>query len=175
MPPFCDAVEILPMPPPGIGTQRSRGIESIVTDFVLGSTRTRIIDCVLYLSATNFESSSEPRSSTVKGSVGPAMVIGFKIPPGEFTTGVVEDWKRGKKYAPSPIRAASKNPRTMNEALGSRDTARSPDPERTLRVEISLMCRPASTQEQRVDLTNALVAQPLTRSRDRSRVELTNQ
>ena len=79
------------MPPPGIGTQRSRGINSMVTDFMLGSTRTRIIDCVLYWSPTNFESSSDPSSSTVKGSLGPANVIGFTIPPPLFTTGAAED------------------------------------------------------------------------------------
>src|SRR5947208_17097832 len=41
-------------------------MESIVTSFVEGTTLTRIIDCVRTWSALNFESSSEPSSSTVK-------------------------------------------------------------------------------------------------------------
>ena len=54
------------MPPVDSGTQRSRGIESMTTVFVAGMTLTRIIDWVSTWSPRNFESSSDPSSSTVK-------------------------------------------------------------------------------------------------------------
>src|SRR4029077_4086627 len=42
----------------------------MVTEWVDGTTRTRIIDCVSTWSAKNLESSSEPRSRTVNASLG---------------------------------------------------------------------------------------------------------
>ena len=95
-PPVWYAVSILPTPCcPEIGTQRSRGIDSMVTCLLDGSTRTRIIDCVLYWSAANLESSSEPSRSTVNGVVGPA--TGSRMAPPELTTGVAEDCSTGRK------------------------------------------------------------------------------
>src|SRR5579859_1791268 len=65
-PPYEYAPSILYDPPVESGTQRSRGIESMITCLVCGITRTRIIDCVSTWSASNFESSSDPSRSTVK-------------------------------------------------------------------------------------------------------------
>src|SRR6202165_4965689 len=45
-------------------------MDSIVTSLVAGMTRTRIIDWVRTWSALNFESSSDPNSSTVNGPPG---------------------------------------------------------------------------------------------------------
>src|SRR5690242_7501883 len=151
------------MPPPGISTHRSRGIDSMVTDFELGSTRTRIIDWVLYRSWTNFESSSEPSRRTVKGSVGPVTVIGLMRPPPELTTGVVEDWSKGKKKAPRPMRPARRKPRTMNHRLGSGFSARAPYGWRTRLLDSSLTpVLLSSTEVQRVEERNTPVTKAVT-------------
>src|SRR5450759_3984010 len=65
-PPYEYAPSILPEPPVERGTHRSRGMESIVTFFVAGLTRMRIIDCVSTWSPMNLVSLSEPSSNTVK-------------------------------------------------------------------------------------------------------------
>src|SRR6266550_7171395 len=68
-PPYEYAPSIFPEPPVDRWTNRSRGIESIVTCLVEGTTRTKIIDWVSTWSPMNLESSSEPRSRTVKAPV----------------------------------------------------------------------------------------------------------
>src|SRR5947207_10658095 len=89
------------MPWLGIGTQRSRGIDSMVACLVLGSTRRRIIDWVLRRSGMNFESSSEPSSKTVNGCVGGSM--GFRLGrPSEMVVEFAAVWNTGRKYAPRP-------------------------------------------------------------------------
>src|SRR5256885_2285959 len=76
-PPSWYAVLILPTPWPGMGTHRSRGMESSVACLELGSTLTRIMDCVLMRSTANLESSSEPSSKTVNGWDG--VLTGFRF------------------------------------------------------------------------------------------------
>ena len=107
------------MPCPGIGTQRSRGIDSMVAFFEVGSTRMRIIDCVFTRSCANFASSSDPSSRTVKGSVVVGNGFGTAIGSGPlFPVAVEADWNSGKKYATSPMIPASTNPATTLEARG---------------------------------------------------------
>src|SRR5579864_1014873 len=77
-PPYEYAKSALPTPPTDSGIHRSRGIESIVTCLVEGTTLTRIIDWVNTRSPMNFESSSEPSSSTVN-----APVTGTAVAEGE--------------------------------------------------------------------------------------------
>src|SRR6266567_3572131 len=96
----------------------------MVTCLLAGSTLTRIIDCVLYWSAANLESSSDPSRSTVNGVVGPA--IGLRIAPPEFTTGVDEDCSTGRKYAVRPMSPAARNPAMMREVRGRGRAGRSP-------------------------------------------------
>ena len=74
-PPYEYAASILAEPPDERGTQRSRGMDSMVTCLVVGLTRTRIIDCVRTASAWNLESSSEPSSRTVNAGL-PASAAG---------------------------------------------------------------------------------------------------
>src|SRR5690348_9899316 len=81
-PPSWYAQLILPHPWLGICTHRSRGIESMVACFVVGSTRSKIIDCVFRRSGANLESSSEPRSSTLKGCVGAGTGLRSATEPG---------------------------------------------------------------------------------------------
>src|SRR5579859_3722768 len=101
------------MPALGIGTQRSRGIDSMVACLEPGSTRTRIIDWVFTRSGGNFESSSDPSRSTVKGWVGAWMGLRFGKAPAtvpELTeVELAAVWKTGRKYAPRPARPASRN------------------------------------------------------------------
>src|SRR5581483_10196660 len=82
-PPYEYAQSIFPVPPVASGAHRSRGIDSIVTCLVEGTTRTRIIDWVSTRSPENFESSSEPRRRTVKApevaTVGAELALGVGL------------------------------------------------------------------------------------------------
>src|SRR5690348_2214386 len=117
------------MPWPGIGTHRSRGIESSVACLDVGSTRTRIIDWVFSRSGGNLESSSEPSSSTVNGCVGAFTGFRFGIAAGPVVE-VAAVWKTGRKYAPSPPRPASTNPSATIQARVIR--ASGPPPQQRL-------------------------------------------
>src|SRR5207245_10066732 len=109
-PPVWYAVLILPIPCPGIGTHRSRGMESISAFLVVGSTRMRIIDCVFMRSCGNFASSSEPSRSTVNGSVVVGSGLGTGIGSGPLLTAAVDaDGKGGRSERHGPIRAEDTN------------------------------------------------------------------
>src|SRR5438445_11446706 len=101
-----------------MGTQRSRGIDSMVACLVVGSTRTRIIDWVLRRSGTNLESSSEPSSRTVNGWLG--VLTGFRLggAAGPADDELAAVWKRGRTSAPNPPAPAGTNPSTTIHARG---------------------------------------------------------
>src|ERR1700694_3442588 len=67
-------------------------MDIMVTCLPAGSTRTRIIDWVSTWSALNFESSSEPSNSTVKGAPGEAAGVGGTFRPGLLLGGTTTVW-----------------------------------------------------------------------------------
>src|SRR5256885_15335124 len=81
---------IFALPPVDSGTQRSRGMESIVTCLVAGSTRIRIIDCVN--GDWFLPSSSEPSSKTVNGAPDAADGAGVARTPGLRLGGMTTVW-----------------------------------------------------------------------------------
>src|ERR1700730_5312084 len=89
-PPLAYAPSIFPLPPVESGTQRSRGMDSIVTCLLEGSTRTRIID---WVNGDWFlPSSSEPSSRTVNGAPGAATGVGVAFTPGLLLGGTTTTW-----------------------------------------------------------------------------------
>src|SRR6266550_6310747 len=138
-PPYEYAPSIFAEPPVERWTKRSRGIDSIVTCLVDGTTRTRIIDCVRTWSALNFESSSEPSRRTVNAPV-TALGEGFcgdgdsKMSVGEGV-GTVMTWPAdsiancaaGRKYASPPATdervMASKTRKLVRSGLSRRREA----------------------------------------------------
>src|SRR5260370_31151013 len=88
-------------------------MESIVTCFVAGSSRTRIIDWVN--GDAFFPSSSDPSSSTVNGAPGAADGGGVAFTPGLLLGDTVTVWlvcptpatTTGKKYAAAPANPES--------------------------------------------------------------------
>src|SRR3981081_4656392 len=98
-------------------------MESMVTCFVAGSTRTRIIDWVngdLF-----FPSSSEPSSRTVNGAPGAADGAGVAFAPGLRLGGTTTVWPvwptpattTGKKYAAAPAVPESRRQKRVSTAI----------------------------------------------------------
>src|SRR5215472_17226972 len=119
--PYEYAPSIFPEPPVEKWTHRSRGMDSIVTCLVEGTTRTRIIDWVRTWSELNLESSSDPRSRIVNAPViGAAVAEAEALAEGEGSAlGVgtsgwtwpkdsIASWAAGTKYAMPPANADMK-------------------------------------------------------------------
>src|SRR5260370_24908268 len=108
----------------------------MVTEWVDGTTRTRIIDCVSTWSAKNLESSSEPRSRTVNASLGwgrrlgegDAVALGDGVGDGEamamtWPVASKASLAAGRKYAKLPAiadRAMAKMARAAVRTMLSR-------------------------------------------------------
>src|SRR2546425_6424243 len=115
-------------------------MESIVTCLAAGSTRTRIIDWVSTWSGSNFWSSSDPSSRTVKGAS--AAGVGVAATMVADATGMSDFCpvvrmavvNAGKKYANAPNDPEMTNPRITSTmvVMGSSATNRWPrrDPSR---------------------------------------------